>query len=481
MNDFLGLGSVSSESILTAEIDGKLVKMMKDFEEVGSSIVLYGNGDWSCEGLSVKTLYDFMRMKGISVLKVVFSNILYKVEGLESVEFNINTLKVSKFIVSKERSLMKNKVLFASESVTSGHPDKVCDQIADAILDEALKRDAKAHMAVEATIKNNKIFIYGEGNYNSPNEIDYASVAKGVMRKIGYNENYEVIIEVSKQSEEINNLVSSAGEDFGAGDQGIIFGYACSETRSFMPLSIDLAHKLAQELENQRRTNANTVLLPDGKTQVCVEYEDESRNKIKRIDSILVSTQHRDVNMSLVRDEVMKCIDRVLVREGVKDLTEDTKILINPMGSFIVGGSFGDSGTTGRKIVVDTYGGHAKIGGGCFSSKDPSKVDRSAAYYARYVAKNIVAADLADRCEIQVSYGIGMEKPLSLHIECFGTNKVSIEEIYNIVDVNFDFRPYSMIEELNLRNPIYFKTASYGHFGREEFPWEKIIKLKINK
>lgn len=481
MKDMINLDGVSSEYILTADIGGKLVKISRDFEGFENHIVLYGTDDWSCEGLSVKTLKDYMRLKNIKDLKVVFSDVLYGVVGVESVEFSINDLKVAKFIVSKEKSLVKNKILFASESVTSGHPDKVCDQIADAILDEALRRDARAHMAVEATIKNDKIFIYGEGNYNSPNEIDYASVARSVMRKIGYNEDYKVIVEVSKQSEEINNLVSSAGEDFGAGDQGIIFGYACNETRSFMPMSIDLAHKLAQELENQRRTNANTVLLPDGKTQVCVEYEDESKSKIKRIDSILVSTQHRDVNMTLVRDEVMKCIERVLVREGVKDLTEDTKILINPMGSFIVGGSFGDSGTTGRKIVVDTYGGHAKIGGGCFSSKDPSKVDRSAAYYTRYVAKNIVAAGLADRCEIQVSYGIGMEQPLSLNIECFGTNKVPIEDIYNIVDVNFDFRPSRMIEELNLRNPIYFKTASYGHFGREEFPWEKIIKLKINK
>jgi S-adenosylmethionine synthetase len=383
-------------------------------------------------------------------------------------------------VLVKERSVTKRKILFTSESVTSGHPDKICDQIADAILDEALRRDPRAYMAVEATIKNNKIFIYGEGSYNSPNEIDYASIAKGVLRDVGYHESYDVIVEVSKQSEEINKLVCSFGADTGAGDQGIIFGYACSETRSYMPLSIDLAHKLAQELEIQRRTNANSVLLPDGKTQVCVEYEDESMNKIKRIDTILISVQHRDVDLAMVRSEVQKCIERVLVREGLKDYTVDTTILINPLGSFIVGGSFGDSGTTGRKIVVDTYGGHSKVGGGCFSSKDPSKVDRSAAYYARYVAKNLVASGIADRCEIQVSYCIGMEKPMSINVNCFGTNKYPMEEIYNIIDINFDFRPYHMVEELNLRNPIYSKTAVYGHFGREEFPWEKLFKVKTS-
>lgn len=362
-----------------------------------------------------------------------------------------------------------NKTFFTSESVTVGHPDKICDTIADSILDAALTQDSNCHMAVEATIKDDFIFVYGEANTKAI--LDYEDIAKKVLKDIGYTEDYKVMVKVSNQSSEINNAVSN--DTVSAGDQGIMFGYATNETKEYMPLSILLAHKLAKQLEDVRKSDSNSPLRPDGKSQVTVEYEN---NKIKRIDTIVVSTQHiKDITQEELKKYVYKNIIEPIVDKSLVD--ENTKYIINPSGSFILGGSFGDSGTTGRKIVVDTYGGAGRIGGGCFSSKDPSKVDRSAAYYSRYVAKSIVAAGLCDKLEIQLSYAIGMSKPLSIMIDTFNTNKVSEEKIIETINNNFDFTVSNIINELNLKNPIYAKTASYGHFGRDEFPWEKIKQL----
>lgn len=362
---------------------------------------------------------------------------------------------------------MKN-YYFTSESVTSGHPDKICDLIADSILDAAITQDPYSHMAVEATIKDDFILVYGEANTKAT--IDYETIAKNVLKEIGYEENYSVLVKVGQQSSEINDAV--AHDSIAAGDQGIMFGYACNETESYMPLPIDLAHKLANRLEEVRRSNP--LLKPDGKTQVTVKYED---NKPVSIKTIVVSTQHSaDITQEQLKELIMNEVIAPIIDK--KWLTEETNYLINPSGSFVVGGSFGDSGTTGRKIVVDTYGGMAPIGGGCFSSKDPTKVDRSAAYYARYVCKNLVAAGLCDRCQLQLSYAIGVAKPLSVLIETFGTNKVDEEKLYEIVENNFDFSLVNIINELELRRPIYRTTTNYGHFGKEYLPWEQIKNLK---
>lgn len=360
------------------------------------------------------------------------------------------------------------KYFFTSESVTSGHPDKICDWVSDHILDEALRQDPNSKMAVECTIKDDFILIYGEANTKA--NIDYAQIAKDVLKKIGYEEEYEVLVKVSKQSNEIYNAVNHEG--MSAGDQGIMFGYANNETEDFMPLAIDLAHKLAKRLEEVRRLNP--MLKPDGKTQVTVEYED---GVAQRVDTVVVSCQH-DAKIS--QTELKEIIIKEVINEVIPDVYLDaqSKFYINPSGSFVLGGSFGDSGTTGRKIVVDSYGGYCPIGGGCFSSKDPSKVDRSAAYYCRYVAKNIVASNLASKLAIQVSYAIGMENPLSINVETFNTGKVSNEEIIRIINENFDFSVSNIIKELDLLKPIYASTTNYGHFGKKELPWERIIELK---
>ncbi|MEF9919823.1 MAG: methionine adenosyltransferase [Erysipelotrichaceae bacterium] len=364
---------------------------------------------------------------------------------------------------------MKNYI-FTSESITEGHPDKICDRIADSILDEALRQDPHSNMAVEATIKDDFVLIYGEANTSA--NIDYEKITKDTIKDIGYEEEYHVMVKVRVQSPEIHNAVVG-GEHMGAGDQGIMFGYACNETKTFMPAPIHFAHVLAKRLSDVRRIHP-TILKPDGKTQVSVEYEN---GQVKRIDTILVSTQHAaNVTQQTIAQLVMDEVINPMIDASLVD--EDTKYLINPSGSFVVGGSFGDSGTTGRKIVVDTYGGMGRIGGGCFSSKDPSKVDRSAAYYSRYVAKNIVAHGLADRCEIQLAYAIGKDQPVSLMIDTFDTNHISNEEIEEIVARNFDFSVANIINELDLCKPIYKETSCYGHFGRSQFPWEKIINLK---
>ena len=364
------------------------------------------------------------------------------------------------------------KKFFTSEAVLEGHPDKICDIIADSILDEALKVDKNSHMAVEATIKDDIIFIYGEAKTKAI--IDYGKIAKKTLKDIGYLEDYKIIIKISEQSKEINDSV--AKNKICAGDQGIMFGFACRETEELMPFSIVLANKLAMEITKLRKSNQNTFLKPDGKTQVTVEYDD---NVIKRIDTILIAVQHsEETTIAELRKYIIENVINKVIPDNLIDA--ETKILINTSGKFTIGGSFGDSGTTGRKIVVDTYGGHARIGGGCLSSKDPTKVDRSAAYYARYVAKNIVYNDLCTKCEIEVAYAIGMEKPISIFIETFGTEKVELETIYKFVNDNFNFSVDNIIKELDLLRPIYKQVACYGHFGRPDLnlTWEQVKNIK---
>jgi S-adenosylmethionine synthetase len=357
------------------------------------------------------------------------------------------------------------KYYFTSESVTEGHPDKICDKISDKILDEALRQDANSRMAVEATIKDDLILIYGEATTKA--KIDYEELAKWVLKDIGYNDDFQVLVKVSEQSSEINAAVNK--DVVCAGDQGIMFGYACNETAEFMPLPIMLANKLAKRLSDVRKNDKNSFLLPDGKTQVTIEYDND---RPIRVDTVVISCQHK---ANVAKEKLEQFIKNEVVSYVIDDnlCDDDTKILINTSGSFILGGPFADSGTTGRKIVVDTYGGMGRIGGGCFSSKDPSKVDRCAAYYARYVARNIVSKGLADRVEIGLSYAIGKSRPISIFIETFGTNKTSLLEIEEFVFNNFDFSVDNIIKELNLKRPIYYDLACYGHFGRTDYSWEQ--------
>ncbi len=363
------------------------------------------------------------------------------------------------------------KKFITSESVTEGHPDKICDKVSDKILDTALEFDKNSKMAVECTIKDDLIFIYGEATTKA--NLDYESIAKWVLKDIGYENEFNVIVKVSKQSEEIKNAVDK--KQVGAGDQGIMFGYATNETDEYMPLPSLLANKLTLELSKVRKQDKESPLMPDGKSQVTVEYVD---NIPKRIDTIIIASQHKE---NISQEDLQKYIKEKIIKKVIptKYVDKDTKILINTSGSFVVGGPFGDSGTTGRKIVVDSYGGSARVGGGCFSSKDPTKVDRSAAYYARYVAKNVVYYNLSDICEINVSYTIGNTKPIAISIETFGTNKVSLKEIYKFVEDNFNFSVSNIIEELQLKKTIYYQTASNGHFGRTDLdlPWEQIKRI----
>ena len=365
------------------------------------------------------------------------------------------------------------KRFITSESVTEGHPDKICDKVSDKILDTALELDKNSKMAVECTIKDNLIFIYGEATTKA--NLDYENIALEVLKDIGYENEFNVIVKVSEQSKEINNAVCN--DEIGAGDQGIMFGYATNETKEYMPLPSLLANKLTMQLAKVRKEDENSPLLPDGKSQVTIEYEE---NIPKRIDTIVIASQHKEnITQEDLKQYIKeKVIDKVIPTELVDT---NTKILINTSGSFTIGGPFGDSGTTGRKIVVDSYGGSAKVGGGCFSSKDPTKVDRSAAYYARYVAKNIVYYGLSDICEIGVSYTIGNAKPISINIETYNTNKVPLKDIYNFIEKNFDFRVSNIIEELQLQKPIYYNIASYGHFGRTDIDltWEQIKRIQL--
>lgn len=360
------------------------------------------------------------------------------------------------------------KYFFTSESVTEGHPDKICDKIADKILDCALAQDKDSKMAVEATIKDELILIYGEAKTKA--KLNYEQIAKDVLKEIGYTEEFQVIQKISTQSSEINQAVQK--DKICAGDQGIMFGYATNETDTFMPMPIYYAHELAKQLTKVRKEDKNSPLKPDGKTQVTVEY---INNIPKRIDTIIISSQHiKEISKEELEDYIKDNVIKDIIPDNLMD--NNTKILINTSGSFTIGGPFGDSGTTGRKIVVDTYGGFSKVGGGCFSSKDPSKVDRSAAYYARYVAKNVVVHNFCDRCEIQLSYAIGKEQPISIHIDTFNTEKKPIEEIQKYVEENFNFSVDNIIKELDLQKPIYYPLAAYGHFGRKDLTlsWEQI-------
>ena len=359
------------------------------------------------------------------------------------------------------------KKIITSESVNIGHPDKTCDVIADAFLDEALSQDPSSQMAVECAIKNDKLFVYGEATTKA--KIDYDGIARTILKDIGYKNKFKIIKEISEQSPDIYQAVVK--DDVGANDQGIVFGYATNETKEFMPLPVLIAHKILRQYEDFRKTRND--FFADAKSQVTVEYNNEKPSKIT---TVLISVSH-DKRLQL--EEIQKIIkenvlDKVL--EKYKKYIKNTQFIINPSGKFTIWGSFGDSGCVGRKIVVDTYGGVAKVGGGCFSSKNATKVDRSGAYYARFVAKNIVAHNLADKCEIQVAYGIGLSKPIAIDIDTFNTEKKPLKDIYNYVEENFDFSPANIIKELDLLKPIYKRTACYGHFGRDEFNWEKIKK-----
>ena len=369
------------------------------------------------------------------------------------------------------------KRLFTSESVTEGHPDKICDQISDAILDEALREDPLSRVACETTVTTNLCSIMGE--ITTKGSVDYESVARNVIKEIGYTKteygfeasSCHMNIAIDTQSPDI--ALGTNDEVGGAGDQGIMFGFACDETPELMPLSISLAHKLAAKLTAVRKEGKLSYLRPDGKTQVTVEYDDFGIPQ--RVDTIVVSTQHdEDVSLEQIKKDVFEYVIKPVVPE--KYLDDATKYYINPTGRFVVGGPMGDSGLTGRKIIVDTYGGFARHGGGAFSGKDPTKVDRSAAYMARYAAKNIVANGLAKRCEIQLGYAIGIAEPVSVMADTKGTGVMPDEKLADFIAEQFDFRPQAIIESLELRRPIYRKTAAYGHFGRENegFSWERV-------
>lgn len=371
---------------------------------------------------------------------------------------------------------------FTSESVTEGHPDKVCDQISDGIVDEIYRQDPAARCAVECCAAYDLLLIMGEVTTKAT--IDYEAVARSVIRRIGYTfgsfqaDTCRILVEIHAQSPDIAMGVDASlerknGGDladlYGAGDQGMMFGYACRETKELMPLPIQLSHELARALTALRHSGKANYLRPDGKTQVTVEYEDK---KPVRIDAVVVSTQHDgEVTQEQIAADVKQYVIDATLPQSLLD--ENTKYFINPTGRFEIGGPEGDSGLTGRKIIVDTYGGRCAHGGGCFSGKDPTKVDRSAAYMARYICKNLVAAGLCDEVELQVAYAIGVANPVSVFVDTFGTGKLSDERIVEIVKREFDLRPYSIIQALDLRRPIYGATAAYGHFGRSEFPWEQ--------
>jgi S-adenosylmethionine synthetase len=374
------------------------------------------------------------------------------------------------------------KKLFTSESVTEGHPDKICDQISDAILDECLKQDPESRVAVECLVKSNNVVIAGE--LTTEAVVDVEKIAREILKEIGYTKkeygidadtcNIQIMME--KQSPDISQGVTEEEGLFkeqGAGDQGMMFGYACDETENFMPLSIDLAHKLNKKLAEIRKNNEIDYLRPDGKGQITIEYEN---NKPKRAHTIILSTQHdEEVEHEKLREDIIEKAIKPVCNEYID---ENTKFLVNPTGKFVIGGPEGDAGVTGRKIIVDTYGGIGKHGGGAFSGKDPSKVDRSAAYATRYIAKNLVANKLCKRCEVGLSYAIGVAEPIGIFVDTFGTSELSEEELIGVIKKNFPLKPAEIISHFDLKRPIYKKTATYGHFGNEEYPWEKIIELK---
>ena len=377
--------------------------------------------------------------------------------------------------------------LFTSESVTEGHPDKVCDLISDSILDAYLEQDENSRVACETVASKGEIIVTGE--ITSKGTVDIEKIVRNTLKEIGYDKEKtdidyrtcKVHINISKQSDDIalgvDNALETKGKEEGvegAGDQGLMFGFAVDETEELMPLPISLAHKLSRRLTLVRKQGILDYLRPDGKTQVTVEYK---KNVPYRIDTVVVSTQHKEeVSLEKIREDIKReVIEKVIPKEL---LDNNTKYFINPTGRFVIGGPLGDSGLTGRKIIADTYGGYSRHGGGAFSGKDPTKVDRSAAYMARFIAKNIVANGFAKKCEIQLSYAIGVAKPISIYVETFGTNTIPEEDIANKVYKIFDLTPRGIIKFLDLKKPIYKLTTNYGHFGKENLPWEKIISMK---
>ena len=368
-----------------------------------------------------------------------------------------------------------NKYYFTSESVTEGHPDKLCDTISDCILDEYIKQDKNARVAVETFASGNQITIAGQITANG--QVDIEKLVRNKIKEIGFDDEKtdidyrtcKIDINITKQSPDI-----ALGVDVGgAGDQGLMFGFASSETEEYMPYAISMAHKLAKQLTKVRKEGIISYLRPDGKTQVTVEYEDD---KPKRIETILISTQHQEnATQEMLRKDLIDQVIKQVIPQNMID--ENTKIYINPTGRFVIGGPLGDTGLTGRKIIVDTYGGYSRHGGGAFSGKDPSKVDRSAAYMLRHVAKNLVANGYAKKCEIQVAYAIGMKEPLSICVNTFGTGNKTEQELVEMIKEKFDLTPDGIINYLDLKRPIYSQTTNYGHFGKKDLPWERVIKL----
>lgn len=395
-------------------------------------------------------------------------------EGKAERNMNINSFSIMPWHKKGMRKKMK-KYYFTSESVTEGHPDKLADLISDSILDECLKQDKNSRVAVETFVAKDTVTIAGQ--ITTKAMVDIENIARTTLKNIGYDNQdtdidyrtCKINIDITKQSPDIAMGV----DDGGAGDQGIMFGYASNETENYMPYAINMAHKLAERLAYVRKTGIIPYLRPDGKVQVTVEYND---NKPTRIETILISTQHKeDADMEKMKQDVISNVIKAVVPDNMID--KSTNIYVNPTGRFVIGGPLGDTGLTGRKIIVDTYGGYARHGGGAFSGKDPSKVDRSAAYMLRHIAKNIVANGYADKCEIQISYAIGMKEPLSIYIDTFDTGKKSNEELVGIIKEKFDLTPDGIIDYLRLKEPIYTSTTNYGHFGKSNLPWEQIVKL----